>query len=141
MSGLVFTKKKQLLFICVVGLLFLSGCATVSSKELSHSDNQEIQKYFKYIKERIYRFAYKNYDTSSGEGEVLVYFTLLPDGEAKRIRFDKIKSNASKKLANVVRMAIKGASPFPPFSDELKKYPKLNFQVVVSFEVEKEKSK
>ena len=90
--------------------------------------------YYQIVREKIKRAAYKNY-THLVNGEVYLSFIILNDGQLTDIRINHEKSSAYDYLKEVAEKSINDASPFPSFPKELG-YPKLSFNVIISFETE-----
>lgn len=90
--------------------------------------------YYQIVRQKIRQWTYMNYIISE-EGKVYLIFKIQKDGKIAAIRVDKSKTDASEKLINVGTEAIKSASPFPYFPDDLKEYPCLNFEIEMLFEI------
>ena len=90
--------------------------------------------YYQLVREKIRRCAYQNYSRTD-TGEVYLTFIINSDGSLKDIRLVEEKSSAAGYLKDIALQSVKDASPFPPFSKELD-YPKLTFNVVISFAIE-----
>ncbi len=97
-------------------------------------DNNPLYKnYYGIIRENIKKEAYRNY-TKYEEGEVYLSFVISSEGALLDINLFKEKSKASEFLQNVALRSVKNAAPYPKFPAELN-YPKLTFNVIISFEL------
>ncbi|HTZ11558.1 MAG TPA: energy transducer TonB, partial [Candidatus Margulisiibacteriota bacterium] len=102
--------------------------------DMDKIDNPTYISYYQIVREKIRRSAYQNY-TSSETGETYLSFVVSNDGYLKDVRLSEEKSSPSLYLREIALRSIREASPFPAFPKELD-YPKLSFNVVISFEIE-----
>ena len=137
--------KKQLIGLRLFLLILIAGCANKqsyipfeaynkNSKNIA-SDNPAYLKYYDEARRKIYDLAYKNYSLFE-QGKVSLIFTISKDGKVGNIDIDENKTEASKRLINIAILALRKASPFLTFPDELKEYQSLNFRVELLFEFE-----
>lgn len=96
-------------------------------------DNPLYKNYYEMIRDNIKKEAYRNY-TKYEEGEVYLSFVISQEGELLDINLFKEKSKASEFLQNIALRSVKNAAPYPKFPAELN-YPKLTFNVIISFEL------
>jgi len=66
---------------------------------------------------------------------VYLSFVISRDGSLEEARMVQERSSPNTYLQDTALKSIKEASPFPAFPKELE-YPRLSFNVVISFEVE-----
>ena len=97
-------------------------------------DNPLYLNYYQLVREKIRRAAYQNY-SSNETGEVYITFIISNDGYLKDVRLVEEKSSANYLLREIALSSVKNASPFPRFPKDLD-YPRLSFNVVISFEIE-----
>jgi len=102
--------------------------------ELDKINNPIYISYYQIVREKIKRAAYQNY-TGKAVGEVTVSFVILRDGNLQELKLVEEKSNQSQYLREIALRSIKDASSFPAFPKELD-YPKLSFNLAITFEVE-----
>jgi TonB family protein len=107
---------------------------TLPPIDIDKVNNPSYISYYQIVREKIRRAAYQNY-TRVEVGEVYLSFVILSDGTLKEIRLVEEKSSSSPYLKEIALRSIKEASPFPNFPKELD-YPRLSFNVVISFEIE-----
>ena len=96
-------------------------------------NNPKYKDYYETIRENIKKEAYRNY-TKYEEGDVYLSFVISSEGLLLDINFFKEKSRASEFLQNIALKSVKNAAPYPKFPAELN-YPKLTFNVIISFEL------
>jgi TonB family protein len=87
--------------------------------------------YYRLIREKIRRNAYRYYNTQES-GEVFLRFTVLKDGRLESIYLDE-ESVRSNFLREIALRSIKEAAPFPSFPEELKNYHQLQFNISIYF--------
>ncbi len=92
--------------------------------------NPAYMEYYKLIRERIRRNAYRYYDIDES-GIVYLCFVILNSGDLAQLTLSK-KTEASFKLINIALRSVKDSAPFPPFPKELN-YPQLQFSVSIHF--------
>lgn len=97
-------------------------------------NNPSYISYYQIVREKIRRAAYQNY-TRTETGEVYISFIISRSGYLEEARLVEEKSSLSPYLRGIALRSLKDASPFPNFPKELD-YPKLSFNVVISFETE-----
>jgi TonB family protein len=97
-------------------------------------NNPSYISYYQLVREKIRRLAYQNY-TRTETGEVYLSFVISRDGSLEEARMVQERSSPNTYLQDTALKSIKEASPFPAFPKELE-YPRLSFNVVISFEVE-----
>jgi len=107
---------------------------TLPPVDMDKINNASYISYYQIVREKIRRAAYQNY-TRTEIGEVYLSFIVSNDGSLKQVRLVEEKSSNSPYLKEIALRCINSASPFPAFPKELD-YPKLSFNVVISFEVE-----
>jgi TonB family protein len=107
---------------------------TLPPIDIDKINNPTYVSYYQIVREKIRRAAYQNY-TSSETGEVYLSFIVSSEGYLTEMRLSEEKSSTSPYLREIALRSIKEASPFPPFPKELD-YPKLSFNVIISFEIE-----
>jgi hypothetical protein len=137
-------RKKQLIAVWLILLMFLSGSAAAKSdknpvdkpsvKEKANVvlDDSDRQGYYQELKRKIFKCVYKNY-SSKELGNVFLDFTVLRNGNLKNVKVDNRKTNASDNLKNMVVKSVRQTSVFLPFPGSLKKYSKLQFNIEISF--------
>lgn len=89
--------------------------------------------YYGVIRERIRRFATRNYRYHSETGDIHCFFVLTSNGLLREVNILDKQSRGNGFLKEVALRSIKGASPFPRFPSGLDQ-PQLSFNVVISFE-------
>jgi len=92
--------------------------------------NPAYMEYYKLIRERIRRNAYRYYDIDKS-GIVYLCFIVLNSGDLAQLTLSK-KSEASSKLIDIALRSVKDSAPFPPFPKELN-YPQLQFSISIHF--------
>lgn len=107
---------------------------TLPPIDLDKIDNPSYISYYQIVREKIKRCAYYNYSRTE-VGEVYISFVISDDGYLKDVRLVEEKSSANAYLREIALRSVKDASPFPNFPKELN-YPRLSFNVVISFEIE-----
>ena len=105
----------------------------ITEKELK--DYEAYIQYYELVRERIKKYAAKNYTRSLKEGAVEAGFILNKNGTLKSASVNKSKSTDSAFLVDAALKSIKEASPFPPFPDSLKKK-ELAFAIAIIFKKE-----
>jgi TonB family protein len=107
---------------------------TLPPVDMDKINNSSYISYYQIVREKIRRSAYQNY-TSSETGEAYLSFVVSSDGQLKDVRLSEEKSSPNAYLKQIALRSIRDASPFPAFPKELD-YPRLSFNVVISFEIE-----
>jgi TonB family protein len=102
--------------------------------DMAKIDNPSYVSYYQLVREKIRRAAYQNY-SSNETGEAYVTFIISSEGYLKDVRLVDEKSSASSYLRQIALDSVANAAPFPKFPKELD-YPRLTFNVVISFEIE-----
>ena len=87
--------------------------------------------YYEILRKQIEEKLCSNTRTYYKEGDVTIAFILKSDGALIKYNVD-CPSKIEKKLADVVVLSLKQASPFPPFPKSLP-YSQLSFKVTISF--------
>lgn len=106
----------------------------LKSTDIGKIKNSTYLNYYQIVREKIRRCAYQNY-TRSDTGQVYMTFVVLADGALGDLKLINEKSTPNVYLKNIALRSIRRASPFPSFPPELN-YPKLTFNVIISFEIE-----
>jgi len=88
--------------------------------------------YYKLIRERIRKNAYRYYNIEES-GIVYLYFVILKNGSLNQISLSKTNTSASSNLIEIALKSVKSSAPFPPFPEELKTYSRLQFSVSIHF--------
>lgn len=100
--------------------------------------NPRYLSYNENIRERIKQHAYMFVDHPDFQkGEVYLTFVLDANGTLKQTQIIKERTLANAYLQDVGVRSIEQSNPFPPFPADLS-YPELTFNVVISFEVNRE---
>jgi len=102
--------------------------------DMTKIENPSYISYYQIVREKIRRAAYQNY-SSSETGEAYITFIISNEGYLKEVNLVEDKSSASPRLREIALNSVTNASPFPKFPKELD-YPRLSFNVVISFEIE-----
>lgn len=91
--------------------------------------------YYKAVREKIRRYADRNYPRNRrlGEGEVNLSFVVASSGEILQVKVIDEKSISHRSLRNIAINSIRDASPFPPFPKGMSQY-QITFNVIISFE-------
>lgn len=91
--------------------------------------------YYRSVREKIRRFADKNYPgyRNLGKGEVYVSFIVASNGELLQIKVVDEKSVNNTVLRNIAINSVRDASPFSPFPKGMGQY-RITFNVIISFE-------
>jgi hypothetical protein len=97
-----------------------------SSGIVKDSKNKE---YFQGIRDKIKTSVHKYHFSNSKQGIVYLRIHLLQNGKLKDLKVYKDKTKASEEVIKLTLKAIKKASPFMPFPDNLKQYPELYFNI------------
>ena len=97
-------------------------------------NNPSYISYYQLVREKIRRSAYQNYIRTE-TGETYVSFIISREGSLEDVHVVEGRSTPSDYLQNTALKSIKESSPFPAFPKDLD-YPRLSFNVVISFEVE-----
>ena len=87
--------------------------------------------YYRAIRERIRKIAYKYYK-SDQKGEVFLTFTVSKEGQISSISLNPSASTKETHLINIALKSVKEAFPFKPFPKELK-YNQLQFDISIYF--------
>lgn len=92
--------------------------------------------YYKAVREKIRRYADRNYpkNRNLGEGEVFLSFVIASSGELLQVKVVDEKSIQYPSLRNIAINSIRDASPFPPFPKGMSQY-QITFNVIISFEL------
>jgi TonB family protein len=96
--------------------------------------NPSYLSYYQLVREKIKHAAYQNYSITE-EGEVYLSFVISSAGAAEKLNLIENKSSSSKYLKQIALKSLKDAADFPAFPKELD-YPRLSFNVVISFEID-----
>ncbi|MBU1906376.1 MAG: hypothetical protein KJ923_05210 [Candidatus Omnitrophica bacterium] len=107
---------------------------TMPALDLEKINNTSYMGYYQLVREKIKRAAYRNY-TLDEMGEVFVSFVISDRGALEEVRIMEERTASRSFLREVALSSVKDASPFPVFPKELD-YPRLSFNVVISFEIE-----
>lgn len=107
---------------------------SLSRVESEKSHNQSYDTYYDFVREKIRRAAYQNYNRNE-TGEIYLAFIISSTGTLQDARIIEEKSSINNYLREVALRSIKDAAPFPSFPQELD-YPQLSFNVIISFAVE-----
>lgn len=99
----------------------------------SKMDNPLYKSYYQLIRDKIKKQAYRNY-IKYEEGEVYLSFVISSDGSLVDINLFKDKSSPNDFLQDIAVRSVKEASPYPKFPSDLN-FPKLSFNVIISFEL------
>jgi len=94
--------------------------------------NPVYMQYYKLIRERIRKNAYRYYNIEES-GIVYLYFVILKNGSLNQISLSKTNTSASSNLIEIALKSVKSSAPFPPFPEELKTYSRLQFSVSIHF--------
>ena len=97
-------------------------------------NNPSYISYYQMVREKIRRAAYQNYNRTEN-GEVYMSFLIARNGTLNDARLVDERSSLDTYLRDIALRSIKDAAPFPAFPADLD-YPRLSFNVVISFEVE-----
>jgi len=91
--------------------------------------------YYRAIREKIRRYADRNYPKARdlGEGEVFLKFVVSSNGELLQVRVVNRKSVKDPDLREVAINSVRDASPFPPFPKGMSQY-QISFNLIMSFE-------
>ena len=125
---------------CVI-LLLLSGCSSIPFERYNTRESIIVpadapySEYYLAVRKKIYQYACLYYNQPE-QGSVSVRFDIFKNGDVGNVEVDKNKTNASEALINAAIKAIKDASPYSPFPNVLNTFPRLNFIVELSFEIE-----
>lgn len=87
--------------------------------------------YYRLIRERIRKNAYRHY-RSSDLGEVFLSFVILKDGRLENAYLNE-ESVKNKSLRRIALKSIEEAAPFPSFPEELNNYAYLQFNLSIYF--------
>jgi len=128
----------------LIAIFLLSGCATTIDyidnfsyesdkvkESVNRMQNAEGKEYFQAIRDKIKTSAYKYY--YSGQGIIYLRVILLRNGKIKDLKVYKDKTKTSEELIKLTLKAIKKASPFMPFPNNLKQYPELYYNISLEF--------
>lgn len=107
---------------------------TLPPINLEKINNPSYTSYYQFMRERIKRSTYQNYN-SSEVGEVTLAFLISRDGYLKDMRLADNDPSVSPTLKELALRSVKEASPFPRFPESLD-YPELPFKLTIIFEVE-----
>ena len=100
--------------------------------KLEKYSNPFYMDYYRLIREKIKRCAYKNFNLRE-EGEVVVTFVIDNVGNLNKIKIIEERSWGSKRLFNIAKKSIREASPFPSFPEGLD-FPYLTFNLIIAFQ-------
>ena len=115
-------------------ILAIKKKITLPPIEMNKINNPSYISYYQIVRETIKRHAYQNY-TGREVGEVTISFVISNDGILKELRLVGERSSSSEYLRETALRSVKDASPFPRFPTELE-YPKLSFNLAITFEIE-----
>lgn len=107
---------------------------TLPPVDMNKINNPSYISYYQIVREKIRRATYQNYSHTE-EGVVCLSFIIANDGSLMEIQLIDDKSSPVSYLREISLQSIKEASPFPVFPKDLD-YPKLSFNVIISFELE-----
>jgi TonB family protein len=97
-------------------------------------NNPSYISYYQLVREKIRRSAYQNY-TKTETGETYLSFIISRDGSLEDAHVIEERSNQNPYLQATALKSVRESAPFPAFPKDLD-YPRLSFNVVISFEVE-----
>jgi TonB family protein len=100
----------------------------------SKINNPSYISYYQLVREKIRRSAYQNY-TRTETGEAYLSFVVARDGGLEDVHVIDERSSQNSYLQATALKSIRESAPFPVFPKDLD-YPRLSFNVVISFEVE-----
>ncbi len=90
--------------------------------------------YFAQVKDKIHRVLAKRYAAGeSGEGKVVLYFVLNPNGELESVDALPRQSDAEKPMQRLAVECVKEAAPFGEFPKDLA-LERISFNVTIHFE-------
>lgn len=107
---------------------------TLPPVTLEKINNPSYTSYYQFLREKIKRAAYQNYN-SSEVGEVTLAFIVSRAGSLRELRLSEDSFSISPALKEIAARSVKEASPFPTFPKELD-YLELPFKLTIIFEVE-----
>lgn len=107
---------------------------TLPPVDMNKINNPSYISYYQIVREKIRRATYQNYSRTE-EGVVYLSFIIANDGSLVEEQIIDDKSSPVAYLREIAMQSIKEASPFPVFPKDLD-YPKLSFNVIISFELE-----
>lgn len=107
---------------------------TLPPMDMNKVNNPSYISYYQIVREKIRRATYQNYFRTE-EGVVCLSFIIANDGSLVEEQIINDKSSPIAYLREIALQSIKEASPFPVFPKDLD-YPKLSFNVIISFELE-----
>ncbi|MCX5705862.1 MAG: TonB family protein [Candidatus Omnitrophica bacterium] len=100
----------------------------------SKINNPSYISYYQLVREKIRRSAYQNY-TRTETGEAYLSFVVAREGGLEDVHVIDERSSQDSYLQATALKSIRESAPFPAFPKDLN-YPRLSFNVVISFEVE-----
>jgi len=100
----------------------------------SKINNPSYVSYYQLVREKIRRSAYQNY-TRTEIGEAYLSFIISKEGSLEDAHVLEEKSDPNPYLQAIALKSVRESAPFPAFPKDLD-YPRLSFNVVISFEVE-----
>ena len=100
----------------------------------SKINNPSYISYYQLVREKIRRSAYQNY-TRTETGEAYLSFVVAREGGLEDVHVIDERSSQNSYLQATALKSIRESAPFPAFPKDLD-YPRLSFNVVISFEVE-----
>ena len=100
----------------------------------SKINNPSYISYYQLVREKIRRSAYQNY-TRTEIGEAYLSFVVAREGGLEDVHVIDERSSQNSYLQATALKSIRESAPFPAFPKDLD-YPRLSFNVVISFEVE-----
>jgi len=108
---------------------------TVSAQTLSNELKNEPSylNYFHSVREKIKTVARRNCPGYFRNSEVFLSFVVLSNGRVKDVAVIRDRSTSGNRLKNIAIKAVRTASPFPDFPEDIN-LPELNFQLVISFQ-------
>jgi len=96
-------------------------------------DDSAYMNYFQSLREEIRTIARRHCPGHFRNSEVFVAFTVTSNGRLKDARVIEERSTAVTRLRNIAIRAVREASPFPVFPDEIESA-ELDFQLAISFQ-------
>lgn len=117
-------KKLYVVLLC----LFLTGCASMRLHPVDYND---------YVRQKITKVSYQHLNAYNEEGKVLLVFKLNNRGELLEMKVDDENSKASPEIKELALKVLKESAPFKSFPAKYRKYPELEYKVLLSFEIRK----
>ncbi len=110
-----------------VSKISLSNLA--SQKEIKESP--AYMDYYRTVREKIRKNAYQNYQ-GLRQGEIYLNFNIGKDGSLRSLELTE-QSSQDNNLKEIALSSVKRSAPFPPFPEDLKDYPQLQFSISIHF--------